>query len=526
MTCSRIREAVDHPFPVPIRHATGVLGAIDRMVSRLEQPRDARSSPGNIARMALLGEALVAFVMLRKTRWGTLLALQRIWTILLSIASEKNDLDVRVPERVHLGESESFVVKTSLLWRCLRRHTASISLLVDRLHSGLPSTQTRRWLSYYLREIGDDAGALALAPAMVAPDGERQPDVHAARSTRGIPRSSVACGVAIVTMQDSAIFRRSIQSLMESDFSGPVVIVEQAASQGRTCEEVARHFGALYIKNELGVGAARALNLGIAALPPVDVVLHAHNDVLWSARWCNGLQDAWLRVGLNGKVVEINLGYVEFNFNHSQHLTVMREMFVAGEYDALVQLLQTLRESRLPLRGVEDSQIADRTQLFGLARDRWNDLPQYGLRMTGRHSVAGSFPLAVWREMNGFDEQLAFAVDVELHLHAVRTRRWNLWMNNDPLVHAGSSDTGLMEQAARDVLQRTVEGHFLEFPAKYGFGIDQFLFSFFAESEVLYHDEIVAAVNEGRFSDIDFVFDDFVDRLKRKGVPEARLRGW
>ena len=50
---------------------------------------------------------------------------------------------------------------------------------------------------------------------------------------------------------------------------------------------------------------------------------------------------------------------------------------------------------------------------------------------------------------------------------------------------------------------------------RYGLEIEHLLFTYFTETTVIYHDEIVRAANELRFSDIDFVFDDLLERLKR-----------
>ena len=60
-------------------------------------------------------------------------------------------------------------------------------------------------------------------------------------------------------------------------------------------------------------------------------------------------------------------------------------------------------------------------------------------------------------------------------------------------------------------------------PDKYGWNIHHYVYTYHAETCVIYGDEITDAVNELRFSDIDFVFDDFAERLANKKLSNCEI---
>ena len=126
--------------------------------------------------------------------------------------------------------------------------------------------------------------------------------------------------------------------------------------------------------------------------------------------------------------------------------------------------------------------------------------------------------------MGGFSPDLPLGLDIELQYQSCMNRRWNLWLNNRPLIHMASSDTSRLtipaDHARHQQLGRdTAEG----FAKKYGWDVDHFFWTWYSETCIMYHDEIVEAVNEGRFEAIDFVFDDLLERLKRKTLSSCEL---
>src|SRR5574341_391366 len=135
------------------------------------------------------------------------------------------------------------------------------------------------------------------------------------------------------------------------------------------------------------------------------------------------------------------------------------------------------------------------------------------------------FKLKTWRDLGGFERDMPYGMDLEIEYYGFQHRKWGLWINNSPLIHLVSTDTGKINQTRDgkpvyyEMNRQTYEG----FQNKYGWHADHFTYVCFAETTVIYHDEIVNAANELRFLDIDFVFDDFLERLQRKRLSSCEL---
>ncbi len=330
-------------------------------------------------------------------------------------------------------------------------------------------------------------------------------------------------GLIMLTLADSEVFRRSLLSLLNSGFPGKVVVVEEGIWPGRTCESFCQEVSVEYIKSPRWDGPANNLKLGIQRLAPeTDVVIHAHNDILWTPSWFRQLDDAWQKVYHLDKVALINLGYMEYSAKVDP---VLLELFVRGSYDDLLWLLKTMKNIKPLMKEVQDVQNQGLHLLFGLGRDSWNDDASYARFMTGRFSVAASFPLQIWRNLGGFDPDLQLGSDLELQYYCLQNHQWNLWISNTPpLIHMRSFDTrSLLSESEQIKFNKMEEDIYKAIPQKYGLEIDHFLNTYFAETTVIYHDEIVEAVNALRFGDIEFVFDDFFERLGKKTLASCEL---
>jgi len=117
--------------------------------------------------------------------------------------------------------------------------------------------------------------------------------------------------------------------------------------------------------------------------------------------------------------------------------------------------------------------------------------------------------------MGGFSPGVLLA-DLELQNYCMQNKKFVLWTNNTPLIHCRSSDTHSL--AISDRLRfRKVEAETYEyFEKKYGWHADHFLSTLFSETYMIYSDDIIAAANNSKFSDADFIFDYFSDRIKNK----------
>jgi len=422
-------------------------------------------------------------------------------------------------------DKEEPLIRVCLLLRAIRCYGVCIEFLIQRFKSGLPAAQTRHWLSFFLREIGDTKGASTISPSMECPeatDPVRSFNAPEQLSSAGSKSPRLKYGIVMLTMFDSDVFHSSLLSLLGSDFRGEVVVVEEGNQPERLCESFSKQLPVKYIKNPKWSGVSGATNLGIEQLAPqTDIVIYTHSDVLWPPLWFAQLNNAWEKVYDLDKVGIINLGYIQFVRHRSD--AALYDLFVRGRYEDLIWLLRAMRDIPPLMEKVKDLQIKDRGRLFGLARDAWNDDLAQLRMMTGRFSVGASFLLQTWRSLGGFDPDMGVGTDVELQYHGFQNRKWNLWMNNTPLIHMVSTDTESLTGDDRMRGRQMMKETYGRFQKKYGWEIDHLLSTYFAETSIIYHDEIVNAANELRFSEIDFVFADLFERLKRKRLASCEV---
>ncbi|HXH33195.1 MAG TPA: hypothetical protein VNJ54_02155 [Plantibacter sp.] len=162
---------------------------------------------------------------------------------------------------------------------------------------------------------------------------------------------------------------------------------------------------------------------------------------------------------------------------------------------------------------------------FGLARDPWNDWAPDVRFMTGRFSVAASFPRSTWEALGGFDTGMPYGFDVQIQHHCLTERQWMLFVNTPPLIHLVSSDTRTLDPESRERFWAKVRETYEAFEQRYGWQLEHFLNLYFSESAFIHQDEILRAANALRFDEIDFVFvfDDFQRRLRERTLANCEL---
>ncbi|MFB3146009.1 MAG: glycosyltransferase family A protein, partial [Nitrospirales bacterium] len=445
-----------------------------------------------------------------------------VYENILNKTQNSNVATSEITAYVRATEKEEPLIRTCLLARSLKMYGVAIEPLIQRMESGLPSTQTKSWLSYFLREIGDAATADVLCP-----NESQQPDSpnHQKPSRPAVPRASGSDGpdlkyaLIITSMFDSGVFRSSLSSLVNSDFCGEIVVVEEGNQPEKVCESYCREMGVSYHKKPSWTGPDASFNLGIQNLESEpDILINAHSDVLWPPSWFARLDEAWARVYSLDKVSMINLGYIDFSGEPS-----LAECFVQGRYMDLIDVFAAIRDAGS--RRVKYTQVQDPSRMFGLGRDLYsNDKPEKLHRMAGRYSVGASYPMQAWRDIGGFDPELGGSgLDNQLLLNSIQNRKWQVWTNNSLLIHHRGTDTGLLSPSNFSRHIEIVGQTYSGFAKKYGWNLDHFLSTYYGETCIIYGDEIVDAVNELRFSDIDFVFDEFADRLARKRLNNCEL---
>lgn len=412
------------------------------------------------------------------------------------------------------SQHEHQVVRLSLLLRLMKRHRDAIDLLVARMRSGLLAEQSRFWLARLL-EWGHEKKAAAL---LTGGAGAPAPDVPTTRRTE---TSRLRYGIVVLTMFDSEVFRSSLRSLVTSDFAGRVVVVEDGYEAGEACREFCSTMPVTYLKQQRWGGSAAAMNRGIAALADdTDVVAFGHNDVLWPPTWFRPFDSAWNATFERGHLGLLNLGYLQFKRRLDPALY---ELFLRGEYRHLEWILSAARQvSALKDSRVQDAQVRPGERLFGLSRDLWNESVVDARFMTGRFSVATSFPVSVWRALGGFEERMPYGFDLELQHYCLANRRWILFLNNPPLIHLASSDMRAVDETRRQAASH-LHGTYDVFEEKYGWQLEHFINVYFSETAFVYEEEIVRAANALRFEEIDFVFDDFRRRLRERTLANCEL---
>lgn len=405
--------------------------------------------------------------------------------------------------------------------RSMGRYGVCIELLTRRLNSGLPTNETREWLAFFLREIGDSntADLLCLNPGRPQPTlNGNGPSAQPSTNTKG---TRLKYGMIVGTMFDSDVFRGSLLSLLNSDFPGEVIVVEDGHRPERVCEAFCEPLPVTYVKCQEWIGVSEVVNQGVAAVDPeTEIVIVAHSDVLWPGEWFEQLNGAWNKVYDTDQVELINLGFSDINRGAEPTLV---ESFIRGKYNDLNAVLEKIRDVDGLVGTVRNAQVRDKRLTFGLAKDVWNDKAAQLHTFTGGISVGTSFLRSTWQELGGFDQGMGYGWDMELLIHSFRNRKWGLWLNNTPLIHLASSDTSQLNAYEKSQFRKIAGETHNNFMKKYQWHPFHMLHIYGAETSVIYHDDIVSAVNDLRFNDIDFVFDDLNKRLETTKLSNCEI---
>lgn len=424
------------------------------------------------------------------------------------------------------AEDEKIVIKTCFLLYLLHYYSASVDLLIKRMKSGLPSEKSKYWLSFCLEQIDDSTAAKKILSSIKMLTDNYQPSLLQETqipSKNPTVKSCLKFGLIIITLEYSDIFKSCLISLLKSDYEGDIIVVEQGSSPNRTCEKFCKKFNVKYLKNSDNINIAHALNLAIQDFgPEIKIVIHSHSDVLFPSKWFIKLESAWLSVIELKKVYMINLGYWEYERDQS---AILDRLFILGQYENLVYIFNKLFEVNNIQIGInlQNIQNDDLTQTFGLGKDRFNNAPNELFFVAGRYSPVASFIVEAWTEINGFDTDMSVGCDLEIQLYGSKHRKWSLWINNPPFIHRRRSDTGIMSKKDCGIFGDNIAKTYKIFQHKYGFTIDHFISTYFAEILIIYQDEIIKAVNEFNFESIDFIFDKLHNRFLNKTLKSCEI---
>ena len=128
----------------------------------------------------------------------------------------------------------------------MQRYSSAIEILQKRLNSGLPNHETKYWLGRFLHYRGDDQNAKLLNDRAINTSMKSE----LVRRYLTTVETSLRYGMVITTMFDIDVFRSSLLSLLESDYQGKILVVEDVHCQEQLCKEFCHQHDIEYIKSD------------------------------------------------------------------------------------------------------------------------------------------------------------------------------------------------------------------------------------------------------------------------------------
>ena len=124
-----------------------------------------------------------------------------------------------------------------------------------------------------------------------------------------------------------------------------------------------------------------------------------------------------------------------------------------------------------------------------------------------------------------YDAEMGDGLWLELVYHNIRNRNWGLQINNTPIIHLARSDHTRSRSTPGEGtrINEIVRRNNPRFKEKHGLDYPELLNIYHNETLAVHADEITSAVNESRFSDIDYIFDELYERLNLKSSTDRQI---
>lgn len=316
--------------------------------------------------------------------------------------------------------------------------------------------------------------------------------------------------IAIMTTVDSDIFKSSIISLIESDFSGQVIVIENNTTE--TCKSFIDkikniYSNITYICSGIYGGTSHAFNLATKSAINIDYefITFCHNDILWPKKW---YKDTYQTLNDNPE-----LGLYNFSFIQLNKLDNVSKFYVMNnQYYELKWSLEKLIDTGLKRNIYQDCRLNNNSKI-GLSRDPWNDELSDLRIQAGRFSVASCLSKKIITQIYPFDENLFFGPDNEIHHFCLKNKLWFAWIDNMPLIHIRSFDTRNMSEIRSQKFGNDIKLMEANFKKKYGYNIHCFHNTLFSKCLIKYRDEIEKNLNSKEYEKIEFFFKYFWDEM-------------
>jgi hypothetical protein len=303
--------------------------------------------------------------------------------------------------------------------------------------------------------------------------------------------------IAIVTtLANSQMLGRCIRSILESDYTGDVVVTSCMPE----VEYVADISDRVHFSYQPGNGTDNPKwglhsNCIMSLGREYHDLIMIHDDAILPNYWYNNLVKAWDMV--EDCAWSISLPHVEHNVGNSY-----LDYICAHSYEDIINMYRAAEK-------VYPIQTTNPDQLLGLGVDSWNRYS--GITPTGRLSPCFSVLHRVWTEaVNKYGGENCFVMELFMLHDMIKERRWCLFLNNAPLIHYRKPDDGKSDSG---------QGHaacFRKWHGIFGYNLSHLLTVFSSMVTVEYREEIITAINEGRTADIEYLFSEMEELIANR----------
>ena len=146
---------------------------------------------------------------------------------------------------IYSSKNEDPLIEACLLARSANKHGIYVDLLIRRFKSDLPNLKTKSWLSFFLTEIGNEKDSKYMNGIILQEESNIKPNY-----IEKYTKANLNYGIVIAAMFDSPTFQSSVNSILNSDFHGDIVVAEDGRTQKKNCEEFCKSKGIKYVKNK------------------------------------------------------------------------------------------------------------------------------------------------------------------------------------------------------------------------------------------------------------------------------------
>ena len=265
-----------------------------------------------------------------------------------------------------------------------------------------------------------------------------------------------------------AMFANNLKSLLDSNYTGDILVLEDGIIEERMHENTCKELGVNYIKYDKpsGPGSTMYEDVKIRSCD-YDIVTHAHADVKFPNIWFSYLDDAWNDLIKYDKIYSINLNVTHVYNNFT---------------------------------------TVDGSKRYSLGWDTWNDNIE-GIRQVGRMSPVRSYPFKYFKDSKYEKPEEAEIHHINCLLYEINNRLWSLWLYAPDIYHytmAVPHDSRVF-----NFIVNNVNKSYEICKHRTGVDLDCTYFHWYSDILVLHRDEIINAFNKYKFDDIDYIFDEF-----------------